>query len=177
MNRTIISLGELGASIAMVVLSLYLVFRFFAPAMARLDIRRELLRGNIAAAIVVAAIMICPTLTLLNTITPMTYLVRSYFMSGLRHDMSELQLFAYVIGYFALILALALLATWIAIRFFAFLTSGIDEFEEIRKGNVAVALVLASVVGVVSLFMHVGTAAIGGSLVPQTQLGEIRTMP
>jgi uncharacterized membrane protein YjfL (UPF0719 family) len=74
-------------------------------------------------------------------------------------------------------LALALLATWIAIRFFAFLTSGIDEFEEIRKGNVAVALVLASVVVVVSLFMQVGTAAIAGSLVPQTQLGEIRTMP
>jgi uncharacterized membrane protein YjfL (UPF0719 family) len=65
---------------------------------------------------------------------------------------------------------------FVTLRVFARLTPEIDEFHEVRTGNTTVAIVLAGVVVVVSMFMQVGTSAIAGALIPQTPLGEVRIM-
>ena len=62
--------------------------------------------------------------------------------------MVRMQVVAYLItmGY-ALIGAISMgLGLGIALKIFTLLTPGIDEIEELKKGNVAVAIVIAAVV-------------------------------
>jgi uncharacterized membrane protein YjfL (UPF0719 family) len=59
------------------------------------------------------------------------------------------------------------LAVWIiylALNIFDKLTKGIDEFEEIRKGNVAVALEMAGVVVATAIIVQSGVIGITSSL-------------
>lgn len=65
-----------------------------------------------------------------------------------------------------LAIVLAVIAQYIAIKVFDRMTKGIDEFAEIKKGNVAVGIIMAAVLisvstiiagGVAGIFIPVGT--------------------
>jgi uncharacterized membrane protein YjfL (UPF0719 family) len=56
------------------------------------------------------------------------------------------------------------------------MTRGIDEMAEIRRGNLAVAILLSAVIVVVAFFTQIGVSALASSLVPQTPLGEVKYM-
>lgn len=176
MPRLLISLGELIAATLTVVLALFATYRLFLPTMARLDVRGELQKGNVAVAIVVAAMMTCPTLTVLSTISPIVYQVRYQFLAADANHMSEWTLLALSVGYVSLVLALALTSVWIALRLFTALTRRLDELAELQRGNIAVGIVLSAVIVVVSAFMQVGISSVASSLIPQTPLGEIKVM-
>jgi uncharacterized membrane protein YjfL (UPF0719 family) len=169
-------LSAMALAVITVVTTLFVTLRVFAPSLARIDARAELMRGNVAAAIVITAIMACPSITVLSSITPFSYVIRSHFMIGANGSTGLLRLAAYALGYLAAVMSLALAAVWVSLRVFARLTPEIDEFHEVRKGNAAVAIVLAGVVVVVSMFMQVGTSAIAGALIPQPPPGEVRIM-
>lgn len=175
-QRSLIALGEIGAALVTVSAALFVTCRWFAPAMLRADVRKELLQGNVAVSIVLGALIACPTLVVLSTLGPIIYHVRTHFLVEGQGSAGLIALFGIAIGYVAAVLALALGTTWIALRIFAALTKGIDEMAEVRRGNVAVAILLAAVIAVVAFFTQVGISALGGSLVPQTPLGEIKVM-
>ena len=45
---------------------------------------------------------------------------------------------------------------------------------QIRKGNVAVSVIVSAVVLVIALYMQQGVGSLAKSLVPQPQLGDMR---
>ena len=50
--------------------------------------------------------------------------------------------------------------TGLGVRFFDMITPGLDEMEELRKGNIAVAIVIAAVILAIGFVM--ATALVGG---------------
>ncbi len=50
--------------------------------------------------------------------------------------------------------------TGLGVKFFDMMTPGLDEMEELRKGNIAVAIVVAAVILAIGIVM--ATALVGG---------------
>jgi uncharacterized membrane protein YjfL (UPF0719 family) len=173
--HVLLGVGELIVSVALVVLTLFLSYRLFGRLVVDLDGDKELKAGNLAAAIVLVAVMVCPAAIVLSTMSSMVFLARSFFLAG-REDLSLLQLAGYSICWVALVLALSLFSMWLALRLFDKLTPGIDELEEVRKGNTAVALLMAGVIAIVSVSMQEGISTLSHTLVPHTPLGELKIM-
>jgi uncharacterized membrane protein YjfL (UPF0719 family) len=170
-----LGVGELVVSILLVVLALAVTYRLFGRLILGLDGDRELRSGNVAAAILLVALMVCPAAIVLSTMGTMVFLARSFFLAG-RQDLSLGQLALYSAAWLVLVLALSLLAMWVALRLFDKLTPGLDEVEEVRKGNVAVAILMAGVVAIVAVSVQQGISALSRTLVPRTPLGELRIM-
>jgi uncharacterized membrane protein YjfL (UPF0719 family) len=52
------------------------------------------------------------------------------------------------------------IGTGLGVKFFDMMTPGLDEMEELRKGNIAVAIVIAAVI--ISIGFVMATALVGG---------------
>ena len=175
MIHVLLGVGELLLSVALVVLALALSYRLFGRLVLDLDGDAELRKGNLAASIVLVAVMVCPAAIVLSTMSTMVFLARSFFLHG-REDLSALQLAFYGLCWVALVLALSLFSMWLALRLFDKLTPGIDELEEVRKGNVAVAVLMAGVIAIVAVSMQEGISTLSRTLAPRTPLGELKIM-
>jgi len=64
-----------------------------------------------------------------------------------------------------LALVLAILAIYLALNMLDKFTKGIQEFEELKKGNVAVALVMAGVIITVAIIIQEGVKGITSGLI------------
>lgn len=58
-------------------------------------------------------------------------------------------------------IVLGILSVYLAIRFFDRMTEGIDEFAELKKGNVAVAIVLLALIAGIGTIVSTGTIQFG----------------
>ena len=61
-------------------------------------------------------------------------------------------------------------------RLFGWLNAKIDEDEQIKKGNISVAVIMSAVILIVSMYMEQGVGGLTKSLIPQPELGELRMM-
>ncbi len=139
MGQLFLSLAQLAAAIILSALVAYLAFYLFQWLTRGLDEWQELRQGNAAVGVVLGAILIAVAIVLrpalsLNT---STWDVGNAFL--LRALLAQtLQL--------AIGLLLAVLTLMLGFLLFAALTRGIDEIEELRKGNLAVAGLMAGVI-------------------------------
>jgi len=81
-------------------------------------------------------------------------------------------IFAYGAAHVALALGVGVAILVIGMRTFVRLTPDVDEIAEIRDGNVASALVLASVIIVIALLAQQGVETILNGLLPLPTLGR-----
>jgi uncharacterized membrane protein YjfL (UPF0719 family) len=76
--------------------------------------------------------------------------------------------FGYVIIYFAVSYILSLIAITISTALFQLFTVKLEEMEQIRKNNIAVAVVLGSVVIASSIIIQPGLSFIINTLIPKS---------
>ena len=127
------------------ILSVYLGLRFFDKMTEGIDEIRELKKGNVAVAIILAALMLS-----IGTIIQQG--VNQFDNVLLKGVSLPLFIIAFVMAMFqlAVVILIAVMVIYVAIRVLDSMTVGINELEEIKKGNVAVALVVAAVIYLVS---------------------------
>ena len=169
-----ISLGEFVLAMTLVVVALYASLRIYTRLTRdKIDLLGELKSGNVAAGIVVTALMVTPAWIVLKAIEPTTHLLRIAVLT----DQGVLSAFT-VVGTAVVHLffgfTMALLSVWFAVWLFDRFTGIIDEWEQVKKGNVAVALLLAGVIFLVALFMQHSVAQLSRSMIPDLPLGEVR---
>jgi hypothetical protein len=68
---------------------------------------------------------------------------------------------------------LAVLAILLSFWLFDKLTPGIDEYHEIREGNVAIAVFMALLIVAMSLIVSSGVAALTRALIPFPKIGSV----
>jgi len=127
------------------VFSIYLSLRFFDKMTEGIDEIAELKRGNVAMAIVL--------LSLIVSIGTLVAKGVQYFEGVMSASLSpEMFVVAFVmtVVQILVVLLVAVVSIFIAIRVLDALTVDIDELKELKKGNVAVALMIAGVIYVVS---------------------------
>ena len=149
MTQALLSLVQLLVAIVLSVVAVYLAFLVFQLLTRELDEWQALRDGNLAVGIVLAAclvgvaIVLRPALSidLASWDTGRHLFTRALLVQGIQ----------LVIG-----LILAVLTLVLAFYLFSWLTPGIEEVEEIKAGNLAVASLLGS--AMVGVALMVGQA-------------------
>jgi uncharacterized membrane protein YjfL (UPF0719 family) len=142
----LLSLVQLVVAVILSAITAYLAFYLFQWFTRGMDEWAELRRGNAAVGIVLGSVVVAVAVVLrpaLSVNTASWDAGRNLFFRVLLAEGLQLAI--------GLVLAIATLA--LALFLFAGLTRGIDEIEELKKGNLAMAGLLAGVVLGVSLLV------------------------
>ncbi|MCX6773129.1 MAG: DUF350 domain-containing protein [Candidatus Micrarchaeota archaeon] len=143
--------------------SVYLGLRMFDKLTEGIDEMAELKKGNVAVAILLGAIIF----SIANVVEGGVVTLTSSLTSG----MSGVQMAAgLVIGVVNLIVGviLAVFTIYIAIYVLDKITTTIDEFKELKRGNVAVAIMMAAVLLAVSFVIRAAVIGMANALSPES---------
>ena len=155
---------QLIIAIILAVVALYIGFSVLNKITKGIDEEKELAKGNVAVGIVVAAVFFAIAIVVQSGVAGVSVGVGSALSSGFGSTDAYI---AIGVAILQLILGiiLAVASIYIALRVLDKMTKGIEEFEELKKGNVAVALEMAGVIVAVALIVQVGVLGITQALV------------
>lgn len=154
---------QLIIAIILAVVALYIGFSVLNKITRGMDEEKELAKGNVAVGIVVAAVFFAIAIVVQSGVAGVSVGVGTAISSGLS---STDALIAIGMAIFQLVIGiiLAIAAIYLALRVLDKMTKGVEEFEELKKGNVAVALEMAGVIIAVALIIQVGVLGITQAL-------------
>jgi uncharacterized membrane protein YjfL (UPF0719 family) len=157
LENVMIGMIQLIIAIILAVVSLYIGFAMLGKLTNNIDEEKELAKGNTAVGILVASIFVSIAIVVQSGIAGIS--------AGLRNAVAG-NIYSLVASVAQLVIGiiLAVAVIYMALNIFDKLTKGIDEFEEIRKGNVAVALEMAGVIVATALIVQSGVIGITSSL-------------
>ena len=157
LESIIIGITQLIIAIILAVVSLYIGFAMLSRMTSKIDEEKELAKGNTAVGILVASIFVSIAIVVQSGVTGISI--------GLKDAVAG-NIYSLIASTIQLILGilLAIGVIYLALNIFDKLTKEIDDFEEIRKGNVAVASELAGVIIAVALIVQSGVLGITSAL-------------
>lgn len=135
--------------------TIYLSIRLFDKFTHGINEWNELKKGNIAVGILFAAVILSIAIIIQEGVMALT--------NYISEEMSlPVLLVTLIIGLINLTIAvlIAILAVYVALRVLDKITSEIDEMEELKKGNVAVAILMSAVLLAVSFVIKGAVAGI-----------------
>ncbi|MDP2796561.1 MAG: DUF350 domain-containing protein [Methanoregula sp.] len=159
-----LGLIQLVISVVFAVVALYIGFAVLGKITHSIDEEKELTRGNVAVGIVVAAVFVAIAIVVESGVTGLSVGINKAIDVGI---FTGDGLLAVGSAFIQLILGivLAVVAIYLALNIFEKLTRGVEEFEELRKGNVAVALEMAGVIIAVAVIIQSGVLGITAALI------------
>ena len=165
-------LVELLLSFVLGILVAFGAFRLFARLTKDMDEVDEIRKNNVAVAVVLVSMVVSTGLVARAAIYPVIGALQSALVSELGPGAV-----AAVAGrgvlYVLLSFAGAAGAIATGTKIFLRLTRDIDELAELRRNNVAVAIVLAGFILVMGLFLSRGVESLLAALVPEPAFGRI----
>jgi len=153
-----IGLIQLIIAIILAVVALYIGYSTFSHITKGMDEQQELAKGNVAVGIIIAAIFFAIALVIQSGVAGISFGI-SQALAG-----DWITLVAAVIQ-LILGIILAVVAIYIALNILDRLTKGIDEYAELKKGNVAVALMMAGVIIATAIIIQSGVIGITSALI------------
>lgn len=155
----IIGLGmgilQLIVGLVLAIASIYIGLSVFGKFTKGIDEEEELRKGNVAVAILLAAVILSIANVVQSGVIGMT--------SALTANPSISAIIGGIIQVLVGIV-LAVVAIYIAINVLDKITTGIDEMAELKKGNVAVAILMAGVLLAVSFVVQAGVSGIATAI-------------
>ncbi len=164
LTNVVVGLIQLIVSIIFAVMALYIGFAVLGKITKGINEEKELAKGNAAVGIIVAAVFVAIALVVQSGVSGLTVGINKAISVGI---LSVDGLLAIGVSLIQLILGivLAVAAIYLALNILDKLTKGVDEFEEIRKGNVAVALEMGGVIIAVAVIIQSGVIGITAALI------------
>jgi len=158
-----IAVAQLAIGLLLAMGSVYLGIKMFDKLTEGIDEMKELQKGNVAVAILLGAIII----SIASIVEGGVYGLTQSIIPGLTP--MELSA-ALLIGVVNLIVGviLAILSIYVAISMLDKITADIDEFKELKRGNVAVAIMMAAVLLAVSFVIRGAVVSMTSTLSPQS---------
>ncbi|NRA97736.1 MAG: DUF350 domain-containing protein [Planctomycetes bacterium] len=153
----------------------YVSFRAFRWLHRDLDPVKALKDHNVAMAIVLASMVVGTGLVVLQALEPVVSTLQTTLYDGVTF-WSGLAFLGLALGHLALVLFIAIVGITFATSVFTRLTPNIREFDEIKDKNVAVAITLAAVILLMSMFLAHGSQIFLSSLVPYPAMEPIQIM-
>jgi uncharacterized membrane protein YjfL (UPF0719 family) len=162
-ENAVVGIIQLLVAIVFSVIALYAGFLVLSWITREIDEEKELAQGNAAVGILVASVFIAIALVVQSGVSGLSVGINRALSIGI---LTSDGIFTVVIAVVQLFLGiiLAVASIYIALRFLDRLTSGVNEFEELRKGNVAVALEMAGVIIAVAVIIQTGVIGITAAI-------------
>jgi uncharacterized membrane protein YjfL (UPF0719 family) len=163
LENAAVGLFQLVISIIFAVVALYLGFAVLSHITKEYDEEIELARGNTAVGIIVAAVFVAVAMIVQSGVIGLTVGINKAMSVGV---MSVDGMTAIIIAAMQLILGviLAVAAIYLALYILDRLSEDINEFEEIKRGNIAVAIKMAGVIIAVAVIIQSGVIGITAAL-------------
>ena len=150
-------------------------FRAFTRMHREIDEMSALRENNVAMAIILASMVIGTGLVVVQALEPVVSTMQTTLYNGITF-MTGLAFLGLTFGFLLLALFIAIVGIGLATKVFLWLTDEIDELDEVKKNNVAVAITLASVILLMSMFLAQGSQTFLSSLVPYPAIESIQVM-
>ncbi len=154
---------QLIVAIILAVVSLYIGFAFLSRITRIVEEEKELGKGNAAVGIVVAAVFFAIAIVVQSGIAGISNGFSKALQIGI-FSVDGVTTVGIAILQLLLGIVLAIVSIYIALNVLDRLTKGIDEFEELKKGNIAVALEMAGVIVAVAVIVQSGVLGITNAL-------------
>jgi len=162
--NAVVGLIQLIIAIIFAVIALYIGFSVLGKITKDIDEEKELAKGNAAVGIIVASVFIAIALVVESGVQGLSVGIGTAATVGFFSTDGILAIGAALIQ-LILGIVLAVVAIYLALNILDKLTKGVNEFEELKKGNVAVALEMAGVIIAVAVIISSGVIGITTSLV------------
>jgi uncharacterized membrane protein YjfL (UPF0719 family) len=165
----IVGIIQLVIALILAVAALYISFNVLGKITKGIDEEKEIAKGNVAVGILVASVFIAIGVVVQSGVTGISdglkIAVKELSFIGTNGIMPVIVPILMSIIQLILGIFLAIGAIYLALNILDKLTKGIDEFEELKKGNVAVALEMAGVIITVAIIVQSGVAGITSALI------------
>jgi uncharacterized membrane protein YjfL (UPF0719 family) len=155
---------QLIISILFAVIALYIGFSVLDRITKGIDEQKEIARGNPAIGILIASIFIAIAIVVQSGVAGLSTGIGIALAPG-TDLVAGIAAIAIAIIQLVLGIALAVGAIYLALNVMDRMTRGINEFEELKKGNVAVALEMAGVIIAVAVIIQAGVLGITAALI------------
>jgi uncharacterized membrane protein YjfL (UPF0719 family) len=162
-ENAIVGILQLIIAIVFAVIALYAGFLVLGWITKGIDEEKELAKGNVAVGILVASVFIAIALVVQSGVSGLSVGINKALSIGI---FSGDGIFTVIIAIVQLLLGivLAVAAIYLALYILDRLTKGVEEFEELKKGNVAVALEMAGVIIAVAVIIQSGVIGITAAI-------------
>jgi uncharacterized membrane protein YjfL (UPF0719 family) len=164
-GTAVVGIIQLVIAIILAVVALYIGFSVLGKITKGIEEEKELAKGNAAVGILVASVFIAIGIVVQSGVAGVSKGLSAALNAG---DFLSLQgILPIVLAILQLILGivLAIAAIYLALNVLDRLTKGIEEFEELKKGNVAVALEMAGVIITTAIIIQSGVMGISNALI------------
>jgi uncharacterized membrane protein YjfL (UPF0719 family) len=155
---------QLIIAIILAVVALYIGFSVLNKITKGIDEEKELAKGNVAVGIIVAAVFFAIAIVVQSGVAGVSVGVGSALASGLGSVDAYIAIGVAILQ-LVLGIILAIAAIYLALKVLDKMTKGVEEFEELKKGNVAVALEMAGVIIAVAIIIQAGVLGITTALI------------
>lgn len=164
LGTAIVGIIQLIIAIILAVVALYIGFSVLGKITKGIDEEKEIAKGNTAVGILVASVFIAIGIVVQSGVSGISVGISQAMKFGL---LSSDGITIIIVSIVQLILGivLAIVAIYLALNILDKLTKGIDEFAELKKGNVAVALEMAGVIITVAIIIQSGVMGITAALI------------
>ena len=150
-------------AIILAVVALYIGFSVLNRITKGMDEAKELAKGNVAVGILIAAVFIGIAVVVQSGVSGVSLGIAKAMSVGI-FSVDGLVAIAVAILQLILGIVLAIVSIYLALKVLDRLTKGVEEFEELKKGNVAVALEMAGVIIAVAVIIQSGVIGITSAL-------------
>lgn len=164
LENIVVGIVQLIIAIVFAVVALYIGFSVLNKITKGIDEEKELAKGNTAVGIIVAAVFIAIAVVVQSGVMGLSVGINKALSLGILSVDGILVVIAALLQ-LILGIVLAIAAIYLALNILDKLTKGIEEFEEIKKGNVAVALEMAGVIIAVAVIIQSGVIGITAALI------------
>ena len=149
-------------------------YRLFLLITPRFDEERQLKKKNVSIGIVLGGIFLGEAIIVREAIYPVMAVIQ-IFVLGEEHSAANFfKMLGFSVGYVLLSGLLALASIMFSLWAFNKMTPRLNELEEIKDNNVAIALFVALFILAICLLMSSGVSGLTRALIPFPDIG---TMP
>ena len=163
--NAIVGIIQLVIAIILAVAALYIGFSVLGKITKGIDEEKEIARGNTAVGILVASVFFAIGIVVQSGVAGISDGIKAAQAAGGILSAGGLVAIGLSILQLILGIVLAIAAIYLALNILDKLTKGIEEFEELKKGNVAVALEMAGVIITTAIIIQAGVQGITAALI------------
>ena len=167
----------LALSLSLGVFVVYLGFYIFQKFNTDIDEAKELENNNIAVAILNGSFILALGLLLKTVLRPM---IQTFFFAITRPQGDVTGILIHgglMVLQFISALFVSILALLLGVKIFAWLNSRLDEFAEIKKNNIAVAILTGAIIITLALFIEDGLSRFLQTIIPAPSIQNDNLRP
>jgi uncharacterized membrane protein YjfL (UPF0719 family) len=172
-QQILFGLLEFLVSIFISFILIFFSYRLLLVLTPHFDEERQLKRKNVSVAVVLGSILLGEAIVVMRAIYPVMAVIQIFVLGQEKNILNLLKMLGLSVGYVLLTGVLAIAVILISFWLFNKLTPRINQYEEIRDNNIAVALFMALFIIAVCILISAGVSGLTRALIPFPEVGRI----